>query len=135
MTRKAKTSGNKYKSKQMKNFDDFKALEKHFENEDLEQNQTKVIVDPDFIKIGEDIGEFLNKFQSWFFISKVAKIDFSNWIEFMIIKKKLLKIIKRCTGLQILNLSYCNKDWDDVHLNFKNIIKSFRISKSINLEI
>ena len=121
MRNNAITSRGEYRSKKISNLKDFDTWEKYFQDEDLERNGTKVIIDPDFINIGEDIDEFLNKFQSWIFLSKVAKIDFSKWIEFMIIKKRLIKIIKQCQGLKELNLSYCNKDWDDVPLNIKQV--------------
>ena len=85
------------------NLKDFDALEKIFKDENLELNGTKVIVDPDFKNIGDDIGQFLNKFQSWFFLSKVARIDFSNWDWFMIIKKKTIKdnrTVSRTEGIK-----------------------------------
>ena len=113
------TSRSAYRSKKIRSLRDFDALERYFMNEDLERNGTKVIVDPDFTIIGDDIDQFLNKFQNWIFLRKVAKIDFSSWVWFMTIKKKLIKIIKKCKRLKELNLSYCNKDWDDVLLNIK----------------
>ena len=64
MRNEAITIRNVYRSKRISNLKDFDVLEKYFKDEDLERNGTKVIVDPDFIKIGEDIDEFLNKFQS-----------------------------------------------------------------------
>ena len=117
MGNKANTLRYVYTPKMISNLKDFDPLEKILMDENLERNYTEVIVDPDFKNIGEDIHNFLNKFQSWFFLSKVVRIDFSNWPWFMIIKKELLKIIKQWQGLKELNLSYWNKDWDDVPLN------------------
>ena len=64
MRNNAITSRGEYRSKKISNLKDFDALEKYFMNEDLERNGTKVIIDPDFTNIGEDIYKFLNKFQS-----------------------------------------------------------------------
>ena len=115
MSNNAITKRKSDKSRMIHYLKHFNTLEKLFKKESLERSNTKVIVYPDFIKIGEQIDPFINKFQSWYFISKVIKIDFTMWLSFREIKNKLMKIITLCTELRVLNLSYCSKDWDDVH--------------------
>ena len=64
MRNNAITSRGFYKSKMISNLKEFHTCEEYFMNEDLERNGTKVIVDPNFTKIGEDIEDFINKLQS-----------------------------------------------------------------------